>query len=369
MADKALVPGDLELLSGVEHIRKRPGMYVGDLGQTGVHHMLYWALDDILANARAGRGSFVQVKHSHDGSLTISDDGNTMPSPDERGAGITDRLDNLVTEMHAGHDTRGTAPKVQLRDWLVVIRALSEMFTITARVGAEYYTRTYAAGVPMTEWETTEVRSLLNPNMVVRFKPDPEIFERTDFVWDRIRTRLRHMAATYPKLLTDFVYEPSNNEPLEYEHIRMPNGMADMLKVITKDDRFYGQRPKEPLRLCVQQDGLAFDVALQWGSVPPPAESASRRIHSWANTVETRDGSHVLGLKDALRETGLEDVPYYVCISVFVPQPKFVTPTKNELRNPEIRRLIREHLTPALRRLQENDGFALDLEHIRGRRL
>jgi DNA gyrase/topoisomerase IV subunit B len=354
----------LNVIDTVTAVRKRPGMYVGSLDQNGVHHMLYWALDDILDNARAGRGRFVKVKHCHDGSLEISDDGDTMALDDRNPSGITDRLDRLTSEMTVG-GPRGTAGQKQTRDYLPLLRALSEKITITARVGAEWYTRVYERGEPVTEWQTTRVESLLEPNVVTRFRADPEIFSEVEADEWAIRTRLLHMAATYPALATDFCVEKAEDE-LKYEHIRMPRGMADMAAHVLKEHKEHRGEPDEPFRLEVRQGGLAFDVALQWHWGHEIKSDIEMR--AWANTVRTRGGSHVLAVQEAVKAAGLDDVPHVACVSVFVPQPRFATPTKDELRSPEIRTLIRDHLTPALRRLVEQDEFALKLDWMRTRR-
>jgi DNA gyrase/topoisomerase IV subunit B len=351
----------LNIIDTVTAIRKRPGMYVGTLDRNGVHHMLYWALDDILDNARAGRGRFVKVILSHDGWCTIEDDGDTMAPDDRDPGGVTDRLDRLVSEMRVG-GPRGTAAQVQTRDYLPVLRALSEEFVVTARVGAETYTRTYERGEPVTEWGTTEIKSLLDPNVVVCFRPDPEIFSEIEAGEREVRTRLLYMAATYPELLTDLCIEKAVGDA-KYEHIRMPEGMADMARVLMKDAGEDVPHPKEPFRLRVDQGGLAFDVALQWHTGKEMGDGETS--FSWANTVRTKSGSHALGVREAVDAAGLGDVPHVACVSVFVPQPRFATPTKDELRNPEIRRLVRDHLTVALRRLVEDDGFAFEIEDVR----
>lgn len=356
---------DIKRIDTLKSIRKRPGMYVGDTTDgSGLHHLLYWALDDILDNARAGRGKFVKVKIKPDNTCIVSDEGDVLPPPDSRGGGITDRLERLTTEMHGSQAQRGTASKVSLRDYLPVMRALSETFTIVARVGGETYCRTYERGNPITPWEQIEApASLLNPTVVVQFKPDPEIFSHTEFDVERVRTRMQHMAATYPGLLTDLQHGDDI-----YEHIRMPDGMADMVKVLMKEAKEeITAEPKGPFRLRVHQGDLAFDVAIQWHW--GHELKAPSTVMAWANTVQTRDGgSHVLGLNDAIKLTGLNEVPYVAMVSVFVPQPRFVTPTKGQLQNPEIRVLIRDHLTPALRRLAQDDEFALELEWMCTRR-
>jgi DNA gyrase/topoisomerase IV subunit B len=86
---------------------------------------------------------------------------------------------------------------------------------------------------------------------------------------------------------------------------------------------------------------------------------------SWGNTVRTRSGSHVLGVREAVRAAGFADVPHLACVSVFVPQPRFSSPLKDVLNNPEIRTLLRDHVTVALRRLVEGDEFALGIENLR----
>lgn len=351
---------EVKVINAVEAIRRRPGMYVGALDEQGVHHMLYWAFDDILDNARAGRGTYLKVAVFADGHVSIIDDGPALPPADKRGGTIEERLERLTTEMPSVD--RGTAPEIQVRSYLGTIRALSEQMVVEARVGDELYSASYARGEVVRSWERIDrMAAPASAQFRVVFWPDKSIFTSTKLDEKRLRARLQQMAATSPVLQTDFYYEtdPDVAEP-KYEAIRMPNGMADMLREIASQTKEFGFMPKEPFRLEVRQGALSFDIAIQWhwGN-----EVKRNLLLSWANTVKTSEGSHVLGVTDALWETGLDKLLYMAAVSVFVPQPRFSNPVKDCLRNPEIRQLIHDHLVPALRRLKADDQFALDMEY------
>lgn len=351
----------IKIIDTVTAIRKRPGMYVGALDATGVHHMLYWALDDILDNARAGRGRFVKIVLAVDGSCKIADDGPALPEGNPLDETIETRLERLTSELPPGPE-RGVANPVQLRTYLPVLRALSERLVVQARVGGCTYEATYERGEAVEPWKKLEYMPEFDrTQMCVVFRPDPEIFTHTEFDVARVRTRLTEMAATFPGLATDLCHGTEDMQ--EYEHIRMPNGMADMARVLMKDAGEDDPVPREPFRLRVDQGGLSFDVAFQWHTGQEMGDGETS--FSWGNTVRTRSGSHVLGVREAVKAAGLDDVPHLACVSVFVPQPRFSSPLKDVLNNPEVRTLLRDHVTVALRRLVEGDKFALGIEDLR----
>lgn len=347
----------------IEIIRRRPGMYVGALDQAGVHHMLYWAFDDIVANARAGRGHRLKAHFRKDDSCEIFDDGPAYEPTDKE---PFDRLDEMTGELLTGPD-RGLAPEKQLRAYLPILRALSARMEVTAHVGGANYWRAYEKGEPAgKEWRGSERLHSEHPEMLfsVKFWPDPEIFEKTEVDYEHVRERLQQMAATCPEMEISTSHEIWSRPFGRFTPISMPNGMADMLAEVATKSGEHMFEPSEPFRLRVRQGELAFDVAVQWHWGREVQEPV---VLSWANTVKTSEGSHVVGVKEAIRDAGLDDLPHFATVSVFVPQPRFTNPVKDCLRNPEIRVLLRDHLGAALRRLAQDDDFAIRLDYMRSR--
>lgn len=354
---------EIELTNVIESIRKRPGMYVGALDADGVRHMVYWALDDLLDNTRAGRGSFVKLAVFPDNSVKILDDGPALPAEDPRGGTVEERLERLMTELPVGV-SRGTAPPGQIRSYLPVLRALSEKLIVDARVDGQVYSCRYECGQPLEPWQHIEQ---MPEHKAVQFRvmfwPDRTIFSSIELDAEYLRRRLRHMTATFPGLQTDF-YHHAEMDGDEYEPIRMPNGMADIVTEVMNHAEVNIPHPQKPVRLRVHEGELAFDVAIQWHW----GDKIKRNlILSWANSVKTSEGSHILGVKEAMWETGLDKLLFVAAVSVFVPQPRFTNPVKDCLRNPEIRQMVRDHLTAALRRLKNSDEFTLRMDYIEGR--
>ncbi len=336
----------------LECIRKRPGMFLGGTDKVGLHHLLFWILDDLVANARAGFGSEVLVRLESDNRIYVADHAGFPTFPTEDGwtnAWIGERLERLSTEF-VGRD-RGVVPDEPLRSYLPLVRALST-------------TATVAVGPCAFVIEPTEDCRLVDEirhsswNSAIRFVPDPEIFGDAQWDLDLVRTRLEDATATCPGLRARLEWASESVE------VTMEDGMAGIVaRTLDRAGAYAARHQKVHLHLHVREGELAFDVAIQWhwGDV-----LGARTIQSWANTVRTTEGSHVLGVEDALRALRLDELPYVAAISVFVPHPRFTSPTKGCLRHQGIRALVRDHLTAALQRLYEHDeDFALELQYRR----
>ncbi len=345
----------------IDSIRKRPGMYTGGTDISGLHHLLYWVFDDILDNCRAGRGRRMKIVLNAAGGSEIWDDAPAVPLRDSS----TSTLDVLegMTGSFDGVPERGTASPEHVRSYLPILRALSKRLTITGAHDGRLFEQVYAEGALVSSSSNPGDRMSEHSEMTfsVRFCPDPSIFTVVEFDFGAVVTRLREMAATQPDIEISVQDQSAESSSASFTAIDMPGGMADVLR--EHQTPYEGPNPKEPFRLRVREGDLAFDVAIQWVSLD--SLPGGRQEWSWANTVRTREGAHVLGLREALRATHLDRVPYRAALSVFVPQPRFSNPVKDCLRSPDIRRLIRDHLTPALLRLAEDDAFAIDIESMR----
>lgn len=366
---------EITILDTLVAIRKRPGMYVGDLSDgSGLHRMLFWTFEDILANCRAGRGSLIKVYLHDDGAVTIADDGPALPEGENT---LEERLEAMTKKFDGGGPDKGIAPETQVRSGLPILRALSSTLEIRFSVHPDSRTVSYVTekGVLKDgEWDDHARMGgegapeglhmgLLDTNFVVKFWPDDEVFTDTKIDYEFVRTRLQQMAATS----SEFKAELYDEREDRHETIEMSNGMADMLAEVTKKSEEYSSsfEPEKPFHLRVHSGEISFDVAIRWHWGHQVKEPV---ILSWANTEHTAEGPHILGLKEALWSTGLDGVPYFATLSVFVPQPQFVNACRNGLRNPEIRQMVRDHLIPALRRLKNTDEFALRLDWMEVRR-
>jgi len=356
--------GKVEITDVVEQIRSRPGMYVGATDVDGVHHMLYWVLDDLLDNARAGRGQRIDLGVV-DGEIRVWDDGPALP-PSKPGDGEPlDRMDRMSSSFE-GVPGRGVASPEQVRSYLVVLRALSSSMRVEFMQAGLRHVRTYRRGAPVDRSVVAAAQlDAEHPGMTfkVTFEPDPEIFTETEVSHEHLERRLRTLAATCPQVEIGYLHSIWTRPLGVYRRVAMPNGMADIVREVVKTGLAY---PERPFRLRVHEGEFAFDVALQWREPALASDSHDGpQILAWGNTVHTREGAHVLGLREALRDAGLDGVPCVAALSVFVPQPRYSSPVKDRLLSPGIRRLVREHLATALRRLAENDDFALTIDRLR----
>lgn len=359
-------------LSLLESIRARPGMYLGGTDEVGLAHMLFWAFDDILDNARAGRGNAVRVDfHRGDEtrpSVLVYDEGPTGIDPATGPAlEVERRLEEMTRAIpESAPPERGLISDVQVRSYLPLLRALSARLEIFAAVDGSLYRGTFEQGGNF-RWAHEPTDAAIRPwRFLTRFWPDPEIFGDVEVGAGIVRRRLQEMCACRPGFKA--VLHPGPYE--EKEEISMPDGMGGILPVIAEDEGDAGPRPRgNPFRLQVSlpSRSLSFDVAIEWHWGRPGAGDRGS-VRSWANTVRTREGSHVLALKEALRTAGLDDVPYAAAISVSLPQPRFAAPTKDRLVAPEVRQFVRDHLEVALRRQLDDDVWAMDLDYTRTRR-
>jgi len=338
------------IASPTQHIRMRPGMYLGGTHAGMQHHLVYAVLDNILENARAGRGDRFLVEL--DGNRVTILDNQPPFSLDKMGdGGVHQALDRALGELDRGLD-RGLISEQQVRGSLVIVRALSETLRVTALYEGKYYTRSYRRGEPEHDW-MFEVTPLPEGfTFSVSFEADSEIFDEVAFNRAGIEGRMEAMAATCTNL------QGTIRSDDDIRAISMPGGMSDFLKVSFPK---YGYHPTEPFQVVVRSEGLEFDLAIQWTHNPDDKS----KFMSWANSIRTSSGTHILGVEEALREVGLDDVGHKIALSVFVPEPRYTQPTKSHLANPEIRGLVRDHVTVALRRLLEDTGFALTLQEWR----
>lgn len=344
-------PVRIKQVSVVQAIRMRPGMYVGGTHKGMQHHLVYNVLDNLLENSRAGRGDFFRVELVNGEQVVIVD--NQPPfDPELMGdGGPTRALDRVVSEM--GTLDRGLIPEAQTRDGLPIVRALSLEFEATAVYEGKLYTRRYEKGEPATDWIVSDTLLPDGMTFAVVFRADPEIFDEVQMTPRSIEARVEQMVATCPGLKAEI------RSGGESHAIEMPNGMADLVKATFPK---FGYHPAEPFQLKVQTKGLEFDLAIQWTH---DLDERSK-FRSWANSIRTNSGTHVLAVREALRVVGLNDLSHKICLSVFVPEPRYSKPTKDHLENPDIRAIIRGHVTFALEHLlSHNADFAYAVEEWR----
>ena len=348
----------IQVLEGLEAVRKRPGMYVGGTGLNALHHLVYEAVDNSIDEVMVGHASIVTVRIGVDGSCTVSDDGRGMPIDPMKSDNPTidgrPAVEVIMTELHAGGKFDGNAYKVSgglhgvgvkcvnaLSEWALVESVKAGVFRSISLNRGEISTPVHEVG-PAGE---VDGRS---SGTTISFKPDPEIFADSDFRWDKLDHRFREQAYLNTGVSIRLVDEQIDsagrpgNAVFHFDdgiagyvaYINESRTVASPIIRITRDD---------------EESGLSLDMAIQY------TDSASENMLAFGNNIVNPDGgTHVAGFRTAMTRTvngyakknnlikkltpsgddlreGLTSV-----ISVKIPDPQFNNQTKEKLLNPEV---------------------------------
>ncbi|KAF3791460.1 DNA gyrase subunit [Nymphaea thermarum] len=349
----------IQVLEGLEPVRKRPGMYIGSTGPRGLHHLVYEILDNAIDEAQAGFASKIDVLLHADNSVSITDDGRGIPTeihPTTRKSS----LETVLTVLHAGGKFGGSSSGYSVSGGLhgvglSVVNALSEALEVTVWRDGKQYQQTYSRGKPITALDTVQLapESSTRQGTQIRFWPDREVFTtEIQFDYNTIAGRIRELAFLNPGLgitLTKEDVDPTKGQSNEYCYA---GGLVEYVKWLNND--------KKPIHDIVsftkEVDGITISVALQWC-----ADSYADTVLGYANSIRTIDGgTHIDGLKASLTRTlnnlgkkskiiKEKDVTLsgehvregLACvIAVKVPSPEFEGQTKTRLGNPEVRKVV-----------------------------
>jgi len=341
----------IQVLEGLAGVRRRPSMYIGDVGKIGFHHLLFEVLDNAIDEAMAGHATAIDVEVKDEGtSAQVRDDGRGIPTGKHRSGKST--LDVVFTQLHAGGKFGGGGYKVAggLHGvGAAVVNALSSQTEVTVWRDGTRTQRRYARGVPSGRTSTSKTRGKRQRGTQVAFSPDPQIFgDKRRFDIALIRERLQVKA--FLNQGTTFRL----NSPEGRETFVAPGGLADYLGTLLEDPPVF-----EPFVSSHPSEDCAVDVALAWTG------RSSTEVLSFANGIPTRDGgTHVLGLRDVLgkglkavfeaenpkipkkwklsRDDLLEGL--VATVSVRLPDPQFQGQTKDRLNNPETQKQVAKAL-------------------------
>ncbi|XP_050228146.1 DNA gyrase subunit B, chloroplastic/mitochondrial-like [Mercurialis annua] len=368
---KAYSSDQIQVLKGLDPVRKRPGMYIGSTGPRGLHHLVYEILDNAIDEAQAGYASRVDVVLHSDNSVSITDNGRGIPT-DLHPVTKKSSLETVLTVLHAGGKFGGANSGYTVSGGLhgvglSVVNALSEGLEVNVwRDGMEYNQR-YSRGNPVTilMCHPIPVESMDRKGTSIRFWPDKEVFTTAiEFDYNTIAGRIRELAFLNPKLTITLKREDTDPEKNQYEEYFFAGGLIEYVKWLNTD--------KNPIHDVVgfsqELDGIIIDMALQWCS-----DAYSDTILGYANSIRTIDGgTHIEGFKASLTRTlnnlgkkskimkdkdinlsGEHVREGLTCvISVKVPSPEFEGQTKTRLGNPEVRKVVdqsvQEYLTEYL---------------------
>jgi DNA gyrase subunit B len=386
----------IQVLKGLEPVRKRPGMYIGNTSTKGLHHMVWEVLDNGVDEVQAGHASFITVTVEADGSVSVEDDGRGIPT-DVHPATGTSSLETVLTVLHAGGKFGGDESGYHVSGGLhgvgiSVVNALSDSTEVTVWRGDREFRQEFSRGAalaPMSEGSQTK-GAARKKGTRVRFKPDPTIFkERLDFDPNIILSRMKELAflnstATFTfRLASELTSKLKSKKKKSKDEASMDEG--DVVKggektddgAVTIDGATYyeevlsfpgglrdyvadlnegAESLHDPITFRAEVDGVQVEGALQWTK-----EAYTDTLLGYANSIRTSDGgTHLDGLKTSLTRAvntqarkakllkeadgnlGGEHIRegLSAVIAVWVPQPEFEGQTKTRLGNPEVRRVV-----------------------------
>jgi len=348
----------IQVLEGLEPVRKRPGMYIGTTGPRGLHHLVYEVVDNSIDEALAGYCTHIEIDLNADGSVTVIDDGRGIPTDTHPQTGKS-ALETVMTVLHAGGKFGGGGYKVSggLHGvGISVVNALSEWVEVTVWRDKKVHTQRYERGVPMGELQTKPFKEA-KTGTGVRFKPDAEIFTTgTEFDFITLAGRLRELAylnAGVKITFTDNRLELLKSQEPKVEIYEYKGGIREYVSYINHDKQALHE---EIIFVQGERNNVQVEVALQWCT-----DAYTDNLLGFANNIRTVDGgTHLEGLKTVLTRTlnaiarkrnkikdnepnlsgehvreGLTGV-----ISVKVPDPEFEGQTKTKLGNTEVRGIV-----------------------------
>lgn len=379
-SSKAYGSEQIQVLEGLDPVRKRPGMYIGSTGPRGLHHLVYEILDNSVDEAQAGFASKIVVVLHKDGGVSIADNGRGIPV-DIHPATKKSSLETVLTVLHAGGKFGGSSSGYSVSGGLhgvglSVANALSEALEVTVWRNGKQYDQTYSRGKPITPLKShvLPVQFKDKQGTRIRFWPDKQVFTTSvEFDYNTIGGRVRELAFLNPMLTITLEKEDNDPEKALSNEYFYAGGLIEYVKWLNTD--------KNPLHDIVgfrkEVDGVAVDVAFQWCS-----DSYSDTILGYANSIRTVDGgTHIDGVKAALTRTinnlakkskiikekditlsGEHVREGLTCvISVKVPNPEFEGQTKTRLGNPEVRKVVDQSVQEFLTEYLELHPDILDL--------
>lgn len=346
---------NIQVLEGLEAVRKRPSMYIGDVGQRGLHHLINEVVDNSIDEALAGYCTHITLDINTDGSITIADNGRGIPVDNHPKYNLS-ALEVVLTKLHAGGKFDKDTYKVSggLHGVGVsCVNALSTKFIAEVHRDGKHYKMEFSIGLA-----TTPLQILGNTDYrgtIITFYPDPSIFtQSTEFKYEIIAERMRELAFLNPLVtieINDYRDVDDETGKPRSEKFHYEGGVSDFVKYLDESREPYSDNP---IYIAGESDGVPLELAMQYN------RSYSENVHSYVNNINTHEGgTHVSGFRRALTRSlknyaeknnllkgkvaisgddfreGLTAV-----ISVKVPEPQFEGQTKTKLGNSEVQSIV-----------------------------
>jgi len=361
---------NIQVLEGLEAVRKRPAMYIGDIGEKGLHHLVYEVVDNSIDEALAGYCTDIDVTINEDNSVTVKDNGRGIPTDFHEKEGKS-ALEVVLTVLHAGGKFDKGSYKVSggLHGVGVsCVNALSTLLIAEIHRNGKIFRQTYSQGKPTSQVQI--VGECSDRGTIVTFKPDPEIFTHTTvYRYEILANRLRELAFLNKGIrLNLYDRRPDEEGKLHEDHFYSKDGLKEFVKYL---DATRGEPLTESvIYIDTEKSGVPVEVAMQYN------DSFSENVHSYVNNINTIEGgTHLTGFRRALTRTlkkyaddsgmlaklkfdisgddfreGLTAV-----ISVKVAEPQFEGQTKTKLGNDEVSAAVDQAVSAALNHyLEEN---------------
>ena len=345
----------IQVLEGLEPVRKRPGMYVGSTGPDGLHQLVYEVVDNSIDEALAGYATKIDVLIDKDNIVSVTDDGRGIPV-DEHPKEKTSALEVVMTTLHAGgkFDNENYAVSAGLHGVGVsVVNALSEWCKVEVHKEGNKYVQEYKRGIPVNKVEVSGKTNNRGTRTV--FRPDGEIFETVSFSLTVLISRLRELAFLNKGINISISDKRSSNP--EVHRFCFKGGIKEYVAFLNKEKTDEEQKriQTEPIYFEGIRNNVGVEVALAYN------QGFSERVYCYANNINNRDGgTHLSGFRAALTRTLNEYLRKYkldkkldegltgedvregltAIVSVKVPEPQFEGQTKSKLGDTEVRGIV-----------------------------
>ena len=370
---------NIQVLKGLEAVRKRPGMYIGSTGPRGLHHLVYETVDNSIDEAMAGFCDNIIVALEKDDVVRVEDNGRGIPVDIHPTEHIS-ALELVLTRLHAGGKFDKGSYKVSggLHGVGVsCVNALSDWMEATVKRDGHVYRQNYERGVAKSKVEVIDDCAENVHGTTIRWKADKTIFtETTTYDFDVLKTRLRELAFLNSGIKITFRDERLEN-PKE-EILQFVGGINEFVKNI---DEGKAVIPEEPIYICETRDDIVTEISMHYNN------SYSDNVHTYVNDINTRDGgTHLEGFKSGLRtvinkaldtneklrkavgsldkdeKLTYEDMSsgLTAVISMKVPEPEFEGQTKEKLGNTEVRTIVHQVITEKLTIFFEQNPAVLE---------
>ncbi len=359
---------NIVVLEGLEAVKKRPAMYIGSTGSTGLHHLVYEVVDNSIDEASAGYGNKIEVILHSDNSVTVSDEGRGIPVGTHKVHKNKSALEVVMTILHAGgkfdhksYKTSGGLHGVGVS----VVNALSEWLEVEVKRDGNVHYQRYNYGVP--EGPPEVIRKTKNTGTKIIFKPDAKIFETIELSFDVLAVRLRELAFLNGGVTISLTDEREEGKQAVF-HFK--GGIVEFVKYLNQNKSVLHNKPiyffkeREIEYESKEVESVAVEIAMQYN------DSYQENIFAFANNINTREGgTHLAGFRSALTRTTNDYIKkndllkksdtsvsgedfregLTAVISVKISNPQFEGQTKTKLGNSEVKGLVESIV---------NDGLA-----------